>query len=299
MTAFPPLAGSNYHAASVDLNRRFAHGLMFRANYTWAHTIDDATNELFSSVVNPRRAFDWMNLGLDRGRSALDIRQKFAMSWIYELPTLKNQHAALKAVANGWQFSGTYIAQTGQPVDILSNADSNANADTAADRGILNVAGAARVGTAVNYVCAGSAGVTSIASIDTGCPGGSGEVAGYVAQNPDARYIQAEVGAMPTLGRNSFGSPGMSVWNMGLLKNTKLNERINLQFRVNTFNTFNHRNFSLAQPSVFQTGSGGPIGTVNNALSTTYSNLTSSLFLDSRQFSGGSRSMQLGVKVIW
>jgi hypothetical protein len=124
-------------------------------------------------------------------------------------------------------------------------------------------------------------------------------VAGYVAQNPNAGYVQAELGAMPTLGRNSFGSPGMSVWNMALLKTVKLNERFSLLFRVNTFNTFNHRNFTLAQPSVFQTGSGGPIGTVNNALSTTYSNLTSALFLNNRQFSGGARVMQLGVKVIW
>jgi hypothetical protein len=272
---------------------------MFRANYTWAHTIDDSTNELFSSVVNPRRPFDWMNLRQDRGRSTLDVRHKFAMAWIYELPNLKNGNGALKAVTNGWQYTGTFIAQSGQPVDILSNADSNANADSAGDRGILNLGGSPFVGTAVDYVCAGSGGATSVASIDTGCPGGSGDVAGYVAQNPDARYVQAELGAMPTLGRNSFGSPGMNVWNMALLKNTKLSERVSLQFRVNTFNTFNHRNFSLAQPSVFQTGSGGPIGTVNNALSTTYSNLTSSLFLNDRQFTGGRREMQLGVKLIW
>jgi len=299
MTAFPQIGGSTYHAASVDLNRRFSRSFMFRANYTWAHNIDDSTNELFSSVVNPRRPFDWMNLRQDRGRSALDIRHKFAMSWIYELPTLKNGYGALKAVTNGWQYTGSFIAQSGQPVDILSNADSNANADTAADRGILNPAGSPLVGTAVNYVCAGSGGVTSIASIDAGCLGGSGNVAGYVAQNPNAGYVQAELGAMPTLGRNSFGSPGMSVWNMAVLKTVKLNEKFSLLFRVNTFNTFNHRNFTLAQPSVFQTGSGGPIGTVNNALSTTYSNLTSALFLNNRQFSGGARVMQLGVKVIW
>jgi len=41
------------------------------------------------------------------------------------------------------------------------------------------------------------------------------------------------------------------------------------------------------------------IGTVNNALSTTYSNLTSDLFLNQQQFTGGKRDMQLGVKLIW
>ncbi len=297
MTAFPPIGGSIYHAGSADLNRRFARGLMFRANYTWAHNIDDATNELFSSVVNPRRPFDWMNLRLDRGRSTLDIRHKFAMSWIYEFPNPDTENGLLRTMLGGWQWNGTYLAQTGQPVSILANADANANGDAAGDRAILNSSGIERVGTTVNYVCVGAGGATTIASIDTGCSEGSANVAGYVAQNPNARYVQAELGAFPTVGRNSFGSPGINIWNMGLFKNTKLTERATLQLRVDTFNTFNHRNFSLAQPTVFQTGV--LIGTVNNALSTTYSNVISDLFLNDSRFTGGNRQMQLGVKLIW
>ena len=297
MTAFPAVGASSYHAGSVDLSRRFARGLMLRANYTWAHNIDDATNELFSSVVNPRRPFDWMNLRLDRGRSTLDIRHKFALSWLYEFPKLSTENGAVRALLHGWQWNGTYLAQAGQPISILANADANANADRAGDRGILNPGGIARVGTAVDYVCVGTAGVTSIATIATGCAGGSGSVAGYIAQNPNARYVQAEVGAFPTLGRNTFESPGVNIWNLGLFKNTKLTEGTTLQFRVDTFDTFNHRNYSLAQPTVFQTGV--LIGTVNNALSTTYSNLTSDLFLNQKQFTGGNRQMQLGVKLIW
>ncbi len=297
MTSFPPIGSSIYHAGSVDFNRRFARGLMLRANYTLAHNIDDSTNELFSSVVNPRRPFDWMTLSLDRGRSTLDIRHKFAMSWIYELPNLETDNGLLKTLLRGWQWNGTYLVQAGQPVSILSNADANANGDAAGDRGILNPGGIARVGTAVDYVCVGAGGATSVAPVNLGCSGGSANVAGYIAQNPNAQYVQAELGAFPTLGRNSFESPGMNVWNLGLFKNTKLTEGATLQFRVDTFNTFNHRNFSLAQPTVFQTGV--LIGTVNNALSTTYSNLTSDLFLNDRQFTGGRREMQLGVKLIW
>jgi len=270
---------------------------MLRGNYTYAHNIDDSTNELFSSVVNPRRPFDWQNLRLDRGRSVLDIRHKFALSWIYEFPNLSTENGALRALLHGWQWNGTYLAQAGQPISILANADANANADAAGDRGILNPGGIARVGTAVDYVCVGTAGVTSIAAIATGCAGGSGNVAGYVAHNPNARYVQAELGAFPTLGRNSFESPGVNIWNLGLFKNTKLTEGTTLQFRVDTFDTFNHRNYSLAQPTVFQTGV--LIGTVNNALGTTYANVTSNLFLNNRQFTGGSRQMQLAVKLIW
>ena len=109
--------------------------------------------------------------------------------------------------------------------------------------------------------------------------------------------MQAELGAFPTAARNSFESPGVNIWNMGLFKDSKLSERTTLQLRVDTFNTFNHRKYSLAQPTVFQTGV--LIGTVNNALSTTYANVSSDLFLNDRQFTGGSRQMQLGVKLIW
>jgi Carboxypeptidase regulatory-like domain/TonB dependent receptor len=297
VTTFPPIGSSTYHAGSIDLNRRFARGLMLRGNYTYAHNIDDSTNELFSSVVNPRRPFDWQNLRLDRGRSTLDIRHKFALSWIYELPNVSTDSGMLKTFAHGWQWNGTYLVQTGQPVSVLANADSNGNADAAGDRAILNSSGVPMVGTAVDYVCAGAGGVTSVASITTGCSGGSANVAGYIAQNPNARYVQAELGAFPTVGRNTFESPGMNVWNLGLFKNTKLTERATLQFRVDTFNTFNHRNYSLAQPTVFQTGV--LIGTVNNALSTTYANATSDLFLNDRQFTGGNRQMVLGVKLLW
>jgi hypothetical protein len=297
VTAFPAIGSSTYHAGSVDLNRRFKRGLLLRANYTLAHNIDDSTNELFSSVVNPRRPFDWQNLRLDRGRSVLDVRHKFALSWLYELPNISTDSGLLKTLAHGWQWNGTYLVQTGQPISALANADANANADTAGDRGILNPNGIARLGTGVDYVCAGIGGVTRVASIATGCAGGSANVAGYIAQNPNARYVQAEVGAFPTVGRNTFESPGVNVWNLGLFKNTKLTERATLQLRVDTFNTFNHRNYSLAQPTVFQTGV--LIGTVNNALSTTYANVTSPLFLNDRQFTGGSRQMILGVKLLW
>jgi hypothetical protein len=80
---------------------------------------------------------------------------------------------------------------------------------------------------------------------------------------------------------------------MSVLKNTKLTERFSFQFRVDAMNVFNHRNYTLAQPSVLQ--SGVILGTVNNALSTTYSNVTADQFLDSTQFTGGARRYNSGL----
>ena len=300
MTSFPAIGGSIYHSGSADFYHRFTRGVMFRANYTWAKNIDDSTNELFSSRVNPRRPLDWANMRLDRGRSVLDINHKFAMNWLWELPKITTDNGFLKGLLHGWQWTGTYIAQTGQPVSILADADSNGNGDSAGDRAILNPRGVGNTGTAIgSYVCVGPGGATSVVGVNVGCAGGSANVAGYVAANPNARYVQAELGSSTNLGRNSFGSPGLNLWNMGMIKDTKITEQVSVQFRAEAFNVFNHRNFSLAQPSVFQ--SGAIIGTVNNALSSTYSNITaaSDLFLNPKQFSGGYRTMTLGLKLIW
>src|SRR5262249_22122038 len=72
LTENPPIGAGTYHAASVDFMHRFAKGLYFRTNYTFSKNIDNSTNELFSSRVNPRRAQDNFNFGAEVGRSALD-----------------------------------------------------------------------------------------------------------------------------------------------------------------------------------------------------------------------------------
>jgi hypothetical protein len=293
MTSFPALGSSIYHGASVDLNHRFSRGVMLRADYTWAHNIDDATNELFSSLVNPRRPYDWRNLALDRGNSTLDVRNKLALSWVWDIPKMNTDNGLLKTVLHGWEWTGTYLAQSGQPITVLSNNDANGNGDTAGDPAVVNPAGTQLVGgpSQITTVCAGPGGATFVGT----CPNSS--VVGYLAQNPNARFVQAGLGAFSTAGRNSFRSPGLNVWNMGMYKDTKVTERFSLQFRVTAQNIFNHRNFSLAQPTIFQTGI--LIGTTNNALSSTYANVTSRQFLDAKQFTGGNRVMELGLKLIF
>jgi hypothetical protein len=76
------------------------------------------------------------------------------------------------------------------------------------------------------------------------------------------------------------------------LKNSKLTERFNLQFRVEAFDVFNHPDYTLGNLSVFQTTA--------NALNQGYANLTSvptGGFLNEKNFNGGSRQVQLGVKL--
>ncbi len=299
LTTFPPIGSGIYHAGSVDFIHRFARGIYLRANYTFSKNIDNATNELFSSRVNPRRAQDGFDFAAERGLSALDIRQKFALSFLYEIPNVQTDHAFVKALAHGWEWGGTYLAESGQPVTPLSGVDSNANGDSAGDRTIINPAGVGPTGSTVNFVCnAGAGGATSIVTDPSTCGSGNeSNIVGYVAANPTARFIQAGVGAKANAGRDTVSTPGLNIWNMSLLKNTKLSERFSLQFRAETYNTFNHRNFSIGLPT-----NNGTIDQNTNAnpLSAGYIFVTSgNLFLNNHQFNGGSRTMQLGLRLIW
>ncbi len=298
MTVIPPVAFSSYHGGSVTVTHRFAHGLYLMGSFTHGHTIDDATNELFSSRVNPRRAEDGFNLSTDRGNSVLDLPNKFVMTWVYELLKVDVQNGFAKALLHGWQVSGSYIAQNGQPVTALSGIDANDNGDGAGDRAILNPAGVGRTGTPVDFVCNdGSGGATRIVSqFATTSTCADANIVGYVAEDPNARFVQAFVGAKSTVGRNTIPTPGLNLWNMSVLKNVRFTERLSMQFRAEAFDTFNHYNFSIGLPS----NNGALDATTNpNPLSTSYPFVTSPNFLDSHIFSGGSRTMEFGLKVIF
>jgi len=299
VTGFPGLGSSTYHGGSVDFIQRFMRGLYLRTNYTFAKTRDNSSNELFSSRVNPRRPQSAYDLAAEWSRSAMDIRHKFALSWVYDLPRWETG-SFLDKIVQGWQFNGSYIAQSGQPVTALAGVDMNGNFDAAGDRAIVNPNGQGLTGTSVNYVLRNPAtGATSICSGGAACftgPGGedlSGNIVGYVAANPNARFISADLGARATAGRNTITSPGLNLWNMALYKTTSITEDVSFQIRWETYNTFNHRNFSLAAPTVFS------VLDPENALSTAYADVRDPRFLDPKQFSGGSRNMQVGIKLIW
>ncbi|HEX8838587.1 MAG TPA: TonB-dependent receptor, partial [Candidatus Acidoferrum sp.] len=316
LTTDPPIGTGIYHAGSVDFMHRFAKGLYFRSNYTFSKNIDNSTNELFSSRVNPRRAQDGFNFAAERGRSALDLPHKFAVTWVYDFPNVHSQNRFVRGLAHNWEWSGTYLAQSGQPVTPLSGVDSNANGDSAGDRTILNPNGAGLTSTVVNAVCnAGPGGATTIVGRDPSVKGhpwmcgseNDANIVGYVVAaaavganagviNPNARFVQAQVGARTNAGRDTVNTPGLNIWNMSLFKTMKFTERASVQFRFQTFDTFNHQNYSIGLPS-----NNGTLdqNTNTNPLNTSYIFVTSSQFLNKFLFNGGSRNLELGLRFTW
>ena len=131
------------------MNRRFSNGLSFIAAYTWSHLEDDATATNFSTYLTPRRAQDFQDLKADWANSALDRRQRFTFTPIYDFMPFKDGNWFMKNIVGNWNISGTYTYESPEYATVQSNIDSNLNSDSAGDRAIVNVAGNANLGTGV------------------------------------------------------------------------------------------------------------------------------------------------------
>jgi Carboxypeptidase regulatory-like domain/TonB dependent receptor len=281
---------STYHGGSVELLHRFDHGLFLRANYTFSKAMDNSTNDLATSLVDPRRPQDAYNLSSEWARSVMDMPHKVALTFIYDTPKVGWDNQLARAALNGWSLSGDYLFESGQPVTIQSGVDSNGNGDSAADRVILNPTGTEGLGSLVTPVCRDA--VTGATSVNALCP--SARTVGYTAVNPNAKYIEAGVGAVSTLGRNTFRSPYFNVWNMALSRSVHPTERLGMQFRVEAYNVFNHPNYTMGNLSVFSAST--------NANNPGYASLTgvaSGAFLNPTIFSDNSRRLELVLKITY
>jgi hypothetical protein len=237
---------STYHGFSTQLTRRFAGGLQASAAYTWSHLIDDTTAEVFSTVLSPRRVEDFQNLRKDKADSALDRRHRFVLSGIYELPFFKQANRLTGALLGGFNIAGTLSFESGQRATVLSAIDSNLNGDSAADRSIENpngVRGTASTVTPLLKTC------TSFNDDGSCAQSASQRTVGYLANNPNAQYIQAGRGVVTTSARNTLSLPGINNFDFSVFKNFRLTEGTKLQFRTDFFNAFNHGQYIPGSPN--------------------------------------------------
>ncbi|UCF39034.1 MAG: TonB-dependent receptor [Acidobacteriota bacterium] len=280
LTQFTPDGQSWYHGTSFAVQKRYARGLAFNANYTWSKTIDYIENDLYTSLMNPRRPFNQLNPSEGKGLSGLHHAHKLAVGWLWEVPRREFDSGILDGLLNGWQVNGTYLAESGQPLTVISRRDLNGDYDTAGDTAWENPGGQTGVGSDVNFVCWDGS-TTSISGQGCG-EGGSDitQVVGYVAQDPSAQFIRGGTGAMANMGRGAVLSSGINVWNLGFFKNTSIREGMNLQFRVEMWNALNHPNHIIGNASVFST-------TTNATTLPGYVTPGTGQFLNETIFSGG------------
>jgi hypothetical protein len=222
---FKNMGNSNYNAFDLTLKHRSEH-LVLLASYTYGKSLDQSSN--LQEQVNP------FNYRAEYGISAYDIKQNFVLSYNYDLP-VERLFRSKNRLTEGWAVSGITRFATGLPVTLASNGD--------------------------NFlVYAQNNGINSV-SIDL-----PNKAPGKLEINHNLRngqpYFNTALFSPNSLGtqgnsaRRPFYGPGVNNFDAALHKVTKLTESKSLEFRFETFNTFNHAQFN---------GSGSVDGNINDA----------------------------------
>lgn len=290
ITEFTPQGYSHYHGLALQLNRRFSKGLQTSGAYTWSHLIDNSTAEVFSTVLTPRRPQDFRDLRTDRSSSALDRRHRFTLSFIYDAPWFRNSGWFLRNVVGNWELAPIYTYESPEYFTVQSGIDSNLNGDAWPDRVLVNPAGAAGTGSAVTAI--NRAGAT--------VPMGDNSTVAYLATNPNARYIQAGLGAFATAGRNTEPTRPINNFDVTAMKRFNFTERVRIEFAGQIYNLLNHPQYVPGFVNDIQPTTHSADASVTSFVRLTQANLNAGLWNRPQNvFSSSPRSMQLFLKLIW
>jgi hypothetical protein len=276
LVQFTPNGDSIYHGLATQVTKRMSQGFQFIGSYTWSHTIDNSTADVFSTVLTPRRGQDFQNIGIDRSNSALDRRHRFSLALLYDMPYFSHSsNWAVKNLIGNWEIAPVYTYQTGEWATVESNRDANLNGDSAGDRVIFNPAGVKNTGTDV-----------------TALTNTAGATVAYLANDPSAQYIRAGSGALADVGRNTLLTKPINNFDATVVKRFAITERFRLEFSANFFNALNHPQYipgSLNDVRSFGITATG----VSNYLTPGNTNFNQA----DQTFPSNARVMQLGLKV--
>ena len=245
---------SNYNSLQVNYRHTFGHGLVFQGLYTWSHTLDDLLGgggtSNFTNGVNDYDLRRWY------GTSGLNQTHVLLMNYVYTLPFFA--HSAnhfLHSSLGGWEVTGITTFSTGSPL--------------AVGCGIAGMASG--VGGPVQCNSDGKVGVKKGVFDDpTFGPTPTWFDPGTIAQITVPQLLaNNEPGMFGYMGKYAFAGPGRNNWDMGVTKNFSLpwfnGETSKLQFRWETFNTFNHPQWNgVAAFCSSETGPGEPCNGPNN-----------------------------------
>ena len=230
---------SSSHQFQLTVDKRFSHGLSFRAAYTLSKTTD-----LTSGFRGRSSTYtDPFNPELDRGLADFDAPHRFVFSGSWQLPLDKPFHgnAVMEKVAGGWQINVITTFQSGQPFTIFSNNDNSLQGNFL-DR--PNLIGPIKMIDPRK--------TSSFDTADANCLGGSGTATSNFGFDPTAFDCQfnndlhldpGSLASFGDLGRNTLRGPGINNWDISLLKDTKFGESKDVEFRAEFFNAFNHAQF--------------------------------------------------------
>jgi hypothetical protein len=219
--------GQFYNGLLVSVNKRFGRGFSVLGSYTWSKNIDyNSTNNNMedSTIMSP------FNFGHSRGLADSDHPQRFAGSFVWDLPDpgKPTKSKLLSAILGHWQMSGIVTLQSGRPFTVFSSGDRTAgaanggNGDAFADQaGSLTLTGGSRGQQIARY-------------FDT------------------STVAQAVPGTFGTLGRNILRGPNFNNTDLSVTRAFPLHfrEEARLLFRTEFFNLFNRPQLGLPNATI-------------------------------------------------
>jgi hypothetical protein len=233
---------ANYQAGTVRLEKRFSHGLSYINAFTWARTLDSYGNLNDPTGFWPQNAYDTR---AEWGLTSFDTPYRFTSGYVWELPYGRGRrfgsgiNPILDGVVGGWQVSGITTFQTGNPLVPRPVIDTS-NTGTLAWTDRLNQV------APVTYTNIRKTGYWW--SIDS------------FAIPPEGSFGDAA--------RGDLMSPGINNWDLGISKYFNIKERAKLQFRMESFNAWNHAQFYVGYDP-FHWPAGLASGSVGKVTATT------------------------------
>ena len=231
------IANSTYNALQTSLRKRFSQGFSMLASYTYSKTLDDVSSFNITGSASQSTAGENdlaqnpFDLSAEHGRSLFDARHRFVISYEWDLPFLSHAHEWYGKVLGGWQVNGITTWQTGTPFTVYDSAGVSDQGGAPEISGFPsdrpNLIGGPTAGTCLNGAHAGT-------------PNCWFNPGAFQRLDP-----VTQAGQFGNAGRNIVTGPGVQQWDFSALKNFKLAEAKNLQFRAELFNIFNHANFGV------------------------------------------------------
>jgi hypothetical protein len=240
-------ASYHYNSLQIEVRRRFADGLYFQANYTFAKNL---TNAVGTGQTLFEPYLDNNNKDLDKQRADFDQTHTFNFNGIYQLPfgkgkTFLNNGGAMDKVFGGWEISSIVQWTSGGPITFV---------DT---RGTLNRTGRSARQTPVTnltndeiralegiYEANGKIYFIN-PSVINAATGRASEGFGTTPFSGQA-FFTPEPGQTGNMARNVIDGPKYFNINMALLKNIRFTESMKVQLRAEAFNVLNNTNFAFS-----------------------------------------------------
>jgi len=203
-----PVANSSYNSFQTLVKQRLSHGVQFLVSYTWSRSIDNASS--FENAVNPTDPHK------SRSLSLFEARHRLVASEYWRMPDWRISNWTCH-LANGWAISGIFTLQSGFPIRLTSTSD-----------------------------------LELMSSFDFETPAEPSQIVPLRRLNPQksggsyfdpSSFVDAPPGQIGNASRTLCCGPGTANLDRGVHKLLAVREGMNLEFRTEIFNVFNHTQF--------------------------------------------------------